>query len=438
MNIYILVEITKRELESNLLLATIAALQGNQVLISNMNTFEHLNKKKMLSKGIFHTKSIVHDDRKQDLHRSFAENGTKITSIDEENGLIKKNLDNFCRVRFSEEALKYIEKVFCWGNHDFSSLNKMYPTQKNKFSKTGAPRCDLWKQKFREYWHNNNELRKHNSKQVLISLNFSLVNGFESLEKKIKKLRKSKYFERSADFEKEIFLIAEQNEINLSHFKNLINYLSKECPDIDFLVRPHPREKKTTWEKILDKRENIIISNDGNFNEALSSSDILIQNGCTTAFQAAIYNTPIISYILDEKLLSHGKIANKLGVELDDKIKVKKLINEHFSGKKITNPKNDKILNDKLFIDDELSSLKIFEKLKKIGNDIEFKDNNWDKIKFYLFMNDLKNLFKNDNKFENININQIKFKISKLKKILNFDDQLNIIKISNKAILIKK
>ena len=95
MNIYILVEITKRELESNLLLAMIAALQGNQVLISNMNTFEYLNKKKMLNEGIFHTKSIVHDDRKQNLHKNFKKNGIKITSIDEENGLIKKNLDNF-------------------------------------------------------------------------------------------------------------------------------------------------------------------------------------------------------------------------------------------------------------------------------------------------------------------------------------------------------
>ena len=437
MNIYILVEITKRELESNLLLAMIAAMQGNQVLISNMSTFEYLSKKKMLNKGIFHTKSIVHDDRKQNLHKNFEKNGIKITSIDEENGLIKKDLDNFCKVRFSEEALKYVDKVFCWGDHDFSSLSKMYPKQKNKFSKTGAPRCDLWKKKFKEYWYQNNQSKKIHSKQVLISLNFSLVNGFESFEKKIKKLKKSKYFERSADFEKEIFLIAEQNKTNFYHFKDLINYLSKECPDIVFLVRPHPREKKTTWQNILDKRDNILISNKGNFNEALSSSDILIQNGCTTAFQAALYNVPIISYVVNEKLSSHGRVANKLGVELNNKIKVKELIDKHFAGKKIINPKDDEILDNKLFIDDELSCFKIFEEWKKIGNNIEFNRNNWEKIKFYLLMNNFKNFFKKDNKFENINIQEIKLKISKLKKILNFKEQPQTIKISNKAILIK-
>ena len=38
MNIYILTEITKRELDSNILLALIAAQKGSTVLISNMDT----------------------------------------------------------------------------------------------------------------------------------------------------------------------------------------------------------------------------------------------------------------------------------------------------------------------------------------------------------------------------------------------------------------
>ena len=38
MNIYILTEITKRELDSNILLALVAAQNGSSVLISNMDT----------------------------------------------------------------------------------------------------------------------------------------------------------------------------------------------------------------------------------------------------------------------------------------------------------------------------------------------------------------------------------------------------------------
>ena len=66
-----------------------------------MDTIEFLSKK-LLSDGIFHTKSIVHDDRKQDLHINLFNQGIKITSIDEENGLIKENLKAFAKRDFQK------------------------------------------------------------------------------------------------------------------------------------------------------------------------------------------------------------------------------------------------------------------------------------------------------------------------------------------------
>ena len=69
MNVYILTEITKRELDSNLLLSILAAEENGEVLISNMSNLEYLNKKKLLKSGILHTKSLVHDKRKQDFQK---------------------------------------------------------------------------------------------------------------------------------------------------------------------------------------------------------------------------------------------------------------------------------------------------------------------------------------------------------------------------------
>ena len=45
MNVYILSEITKRELDSNLLVSLISASYGNSILITNMDTIEFLSKK---------------------------------------------------------------------------------------------------------------------------------------------------------------------------------------------------------------------------------------------------------------------------------------------------------------------------------------------------------------------------------------------------------
>ena len=44
MNVYILSEITKRELDSNLLVSLISASYGNSILITNMDTIEFLSK----------------------------------------------------------------------------------------------------------------------------------------------------------------------------------------------------------------------------------------------------------------------------------------------------------------------------------------------------------------------------------------------------------
>ena len=62
---------------------------------SNSETIRYLNEKKLLKSGIFHTKSLVHGKKKEELHRSLKNNNIKITSLDEEAGLVLKNLDYF-------------------------------------------------------------------------------------------------------------------------------------------------------------------------------------------------------------------------------------------------------------------------------------------------------------------------------------------------------
>ena len=60
---------------------------------------------------------------------------------------------------------------------------------------------------------------------------------------------------------------------------------------------------------------------------------MLIQNGCTTAFQAAMYDIPIISYVVQNKLKNHGVVANKLGYQISSKEDVKKALRLFFNKK---------------------------------------------------------------------------------------------------------
>ena len=151
-----------------------------------------------------------------------------------------------------------------------------------------------------------------------------------SFEKKIKKLELSGYFKRSALYKKEVIEMSNQYKKDIINFKELINFLCGNLKDVLFIVRPHPVEKVSTWKKMLKARDNLVINNDGNFNSVLADSDLLIQCGCTTAFQAAMYDIPIISYSVRHKLKSHGVVANNLGYKISSKEDAKKKIKNFF------------------------------------------------------------------------------------------------------------
>ena len=59
MNIYLHLETSVRELDSKLLLATLAASKGHEVVISDLHSILRGLEKKLLNPGIVHTKSLT-------------------------------------------------------------------------------------------------------------------------------------------------------------------------------------------------------------------------------------------------------------------------------------------------------------------------------------------------------------------------------------------
>ena len=46
-----------------------------------------------------------------------------------------------------EKTIELSEKIFTWGKFDYQNLIKEYSKFKKKFSNTGNPRIDFWKEK---------------------------------------------------------------------------------------------------------------------------------------------------------------------------------------------------------------------------------------------------------------------------------------------------
>ena len=99
MNLYIHIEVSAREEDSTLLKAVLAAHSGYDVLICISNIYNFLFKWKFLNKGIFHTKSLEHNNWKKNFLKLIYSQGNKITSLDEEAAIIKdKKLGKFFKV----------------------------------------------------------------------------------------------------------------------------------------------------------------------------------------------------------------------------------------------------------------------------------------------------------------------------------------------------
>ena len=116
MNIYIHVEISARELDSKLLLATIAASKGHQVVISDLSSINSGINNGLLAPGVFHTKSLTPTQKKIERHENYLKKNFIITSIDEEAGLDIDGYDEFSNTRYSDVTINQSSSVFAWGN----------------------------------------------------------------------------------------------------------------------------------------------------------------------------------------------------------------------------------------------------------------------------------------------------------------------------------
>ena len=153
MNIYMHVEISARELDSKLLLATLAASRGHQMIISDIAGIEKGVNNGVLAPGIFHTKSLSAHKDKIARHQRMIDKGFLITSMDEEGNLNDYGYEGDAKTRFSNQTIEQSTAVFGWGIDDVEALKKTYPKYSHKIHKTGSPRSDLWKPLFAKYWN---------------------------------------------------------------------------------------------------------------------------------------------------------------------------------------------------------------------------------------------------------------------------------------------
>lgn len=455
MNIYIHVEISSRELDSKLLLAVIAALKGHEVLVSDLGTILRGVKSRVLRPGIFHTKCLTPTPSKFFRHKELSDHGFLITSQDEEAGLTRYGYQEFARRRYSSEMLEHASAVFSWGHEDAETLKQTYPRYASRMYATGSPRVDLWRPEARRYWPLPPSAPKRPF--LLISSTMTRANSRRPLHEAIAADKRDGHFVKTPpDFKKRFGAVIEAYRHTLA-FIEAIQELSRSGDGYDIVFRPHPGESIDAWKVYLDGIPSVHVIREGSITAWVNGAFAVVHNGCTTAIEATVARTPVITYLPFDPEHS-GKLANDLGATASCPSSLSRMVGDIYR-----NSGEDKapalpapppqLLDGKLLIERELSAEKIVKVWESLDNGKLSAA--WGSKGFRLLMQlgKLKRfagifserllgkpaqLQRANLKFEPMKQSDIANRVNRIQAIFGFEGDLRCELITTRAVLLKK
>lgn len=462
MNIYLLVEISARELVSKLLLGTLAAARGHNVIISSIGAIKGGLRRGVLPPGIFLDKCLTPTLESFATHKEMVNNNILISSLDEESGILDHGYENFAKNRYSNELVEQSTAIFGWGDEDVDSLKQIYPKYSSKIYKTGSPRVDLWKSQFSKNWILPSSAPSR--PYLLISSNLHTANfakpfyewgGFFPYQLK----ENISYYKNNPESFKKQFSKLSEDNLKLASFVEAIHFLANSKNDYDIILRPHPLENIDTWKVYLRGVPNVHVIRDGNISPWVNHAFAIMHNSCTTAIEATVSGKEVITYIPFVQNNSWGEVANELGhctktlEELSNKVDL--LFNKFKSGNE--NNENKKLpdtLLKKIYIDkNELAADKIIAVWEKLAKENLLQNSSLSNFRLFLKIAKIKDFFLsmgkkvfsgkktnlNENeKFPSLDIKKIHETIETFQNGLKIKENLDCKLLNDRTILIKK
>ena len=438
MNLYIYIEIFNREFLSKFIIGMESASKGLNVYIGRIKPYLIRD---FFAPGVILLKSITPSSNRIKQLEYYKSKNFIITSLDEEVGLLNRNINQYLKLRYSHKTVQLVDKIFTWGKFDYDNLCKKFKNLKKKFVFFGPSKKNFWKKKFKNFFKKKKSRKK---KYILFSLNFSYLFSEKEFDKHLILLKKNDYPNRGYTIKK-IKKLRKDSYKMLKEFSKLIIALSKKI-NLKIVVRPHPTNDLKIY-SFLKKFKNIEVNNKGNISEWIYNSRLVIHSGCTGGLESSIRGYPTISYTPFKSSTGH-KFANIFSKKFNN---LKKCIN--FIDKEL---KKDLVIDRSKLNLDRIRSrasnlfskkpafkiisyefLKLLKKkrYKQINNDLylkfifklrDFRSSilrlNYGNRKFEYFnkfdvLNDFEILKKINPKYQNLKINFLKKDIIQIKRI---------------------
>lgn len=304
MNIYLKVEIRRRELEARLLLGLVAAERGHDVLVGDFSAL--LSHRQWLRPGVFHDKTLAPKASRLTLNAALADAGFLLSSQDEEHGLGDRDYRAFALRRFDPRTLATATTVCCWGDHDRTTLRELYPDAAERFVLTGSPRVDLWRPALARRLPSMRAPSDDPDRPYVLVAPGSRPFIPHPFWVAMADLRPRQFRGLDDDREWDHYRKFSEAYRYVGRLVRAIRLAATELPEVLFVVRPHPKSPDGAWEGVLGDLPNAVVDRSGDAAGAwLRDAVALVHNGSTTGAEAAMMGVPVISF------QPHGERADR-------------------------------------------------------------------------------------------------------------------------------
>tara|TARA_X000000950_G_C13881706_1_gene647143 strand:- start:1031 stop:2407 length:1377 start_codon:yes stop_codon:yes gene_type:complete len=230
--------------------------------------------------------------------------------VDEEGPIM--NMDNNeIRTRLHDHIIRNIDDYFFWGDRDLFTSKKYFKKHTCKINNFGHPKFDICKKEnIKFYKREIKNIKKKYNKFIFIPLSH---NADQILDKKnytIHSYNIKKNLNKTKEKYKEFLNNDKKNYIKLINFTEK---LAEKKPNLNIIVRPHPRQNINLVKKSFKKNlPNIKVIYEGVITPWIESCELYIHSGCTSFLEAASLEKKII-YVCENEDYKSSKMFKSYG-----------------------------------------------------------------------------------------------------------------------------
>jgi surface carbohydrate biosynthesis protein len=237
--------------------------------------------------------------------------------------------------RLGSKKLSSDDRIASWGQLQTDAYRQAQLLPDDNIVTTGHPRFELVKPAYRDYYAEPvAKMQREHGRFVLINTSFADGNSTE---------RQQGLFKRGVSSRTDALRQRRLGEWAwaqraLSRFVELTHRLSTQLPDTTIVVRPHQSEELSFYTDALAGLANVRVTRAGAVSPWLLASSVLVHDSCTTAIEAHMADTPVVSYAPRDDSPGERPLPNTFGVRCETEDDAVDAVMAAISGRPVAGP----------------------------------------------------------------------------------------------------